>query len=146
VKNPIFHFPNAGGRSILNRTRILLAEDHADMRNIVVRLLEPKFEVVGAVANGRALLDAADKIQPDVLVLDISMPILSGIEAAERLRRAGSTVRIVFLTVHEDPDFVRAAMAAGGWVMSSNHAWLPTCVRQSGRRWQAGCLSHHRSH
>jgi CheY-like chemotaxis protein len=108
------HISYTGGRSILIRTRILLAEDHTDMRNIVVRLLEPEFEVVGAVDNGQALLDVANKIQPDVLVVDISMPILSGIEAAERLQRAGSTARIVFLTVHEDPDFLLAAMAAGG--------------------------------
>jgi DNA-binding NarL/FixJ family response regulator len=118
----------------LIRTRILLAEDHADMRNIVVRLLEPEFEVVGAVDNGKALLEAADKIQPDVLVVDISMPILSGIEAAERLRRAGSTARIVFLTVHEDPDFLLAAMAAGGlgYVVKSRLASdLHTAIKEA---------------
>jgi DNA-binding NarL/FixJ family response regulator len=84
------------------------------MRERVVRLLDPEFEVVGVVDNGKALLEAAARMQPDVVVADISMPILSGIESAQRLREAGSTAKIVFLTVHEDPDFLRAALAAGG--------------------------------
>src|ERR1041384_6220764 len=99
---------------ILTRTRILLAEDHPPMRERVLRLLEPEFEVIGAVDNGKALLDAAAKLQPDVLVIDISMPVLNGIEVAHHLQQTGSTAKIVFLTVHEDSDFIRAALSAGG--------------------------------
>lgn len=84
------------------------------MRERVVRLLDPEFEVVGVVDNGKALLEAASMMRPDVVVTDISMPILSGIEAAQKLRQTGSTAKVVFLTEHEDLDFVRAAMAAGG--------------------------------
>jgi len=75
--------------------------------------LEPTFEVVGAVGDGEALVEAAGKLQPDVIVTDISMPKLNGIEAANRLRECGSSSRVVFLTVHADPDFVQAALKTG---------------------------------
>jgi DNA-binding NarL/FixJ family response regulator len=105
----------------LTRTRILLGEDHKDMRDRVVRLLEPEYEVVGAAEDGLALLEAAGRMMPDVCVLDISMPRMSGIEAATEFRKRGSAMRVVFLTVHEDPDFVRAALATGafGYVVKS---------------------------
>jgi DNA-binding NarL/FixJ family response regulator len=108
----------------LTRTRILLAEDYKDMRDRVVRLLEPEFEVVGAVEDGLALLEAAQRMRPDVCVLDISMPRMSGIEAATHLRERAPLVKVVFLTVHEDPDFVRAALAtdALGYVVKSRMA------------------------
>ena len=95
------------------RTRILLAEDHDKMRDRVKRLLERDFEVVDSVENGLALLEAASRLKPDVCVLDISMPFLNGIETATRLRQSGSTAKIVFLTIHEDVDFVQAAMETG---------------------------------
>lgn len=108
----------------MTRTRILLAEDHKDVRERIVRLLEPEFEVVGTVEDGLALLEAEARMKPDVCLLDISMPKLSGIEAATRLRARGSAVKVVFLTVHEDPDFVRAALAtdALGYVVKSRMA------------------------
>ena len=108
----------------LTRIRILLAEDHKDMRERVVRLLEPEFEVVGTVEDGLALLEAAARMKPDVCVLDISMPRVSGIEAATQLREREPGVKVVFLTVHEDPDFVRAALAtdALGYVVKSRMA------------------------
>ena len=103
------------------RTRILIADDHKQMREQVVRELEPEFEVVGAVANGEALLAAAPKIQPDVCILDISMPIMSGIEAAAQLQASNAVSRIVFLTVHKELDFVEAALNTGalGYVLKS---------------------------
>ena len=103
------------------RTRILIADDHNQMREQVVRELEPEFEVVGAVANGEALLGAAQKMQPDVCILDISMPIMSGIEAAAQLQASNSVSRIVFLTVHKELDFVEAALNTGalGYVLKS---------------------------
>ena len=98
----------------MTRKRILLAEDHIAMRDTIVKMLEPEFEVVGVVDNGKNLLEAAERMHPDVVVIDITLPILNGIEAAHRLREANSTAKVIFLTMHEDPDFVRAALAAGG--------------------------------
>jgi DNA-binding NarL/FixJ family response regulator len=97
----------------MGRARILLADDHKDIREKVMQQLDPEFEVVGAVEDGSALLSAASQMKPDVCVVDISMPIMSGIEAANQLRASGSTAKVVFLTVHEDPDFLEAALATG---------------------------------
>jgi DNA-binding NarL/FixJ family response regulator len=111
-------------RESVARTRILLADDYKGMCDRAVRLLEPEFEVIGVVRDGSALLEAASKMQPDVCVIDISMPVLSGIEAATRLKQSGSTTKIIFLTVHEDPDFVQAALETGalGYVLKSRMA------------------------
>jgi DNA-binding NarL/FixJ family response regulator len=91
----------------------LLADDHKEMRDNVVRLLEREFEILDPVEDGRALLEAASKLKPDVCLLDISMPIVNGIEAATKLRERGATAKIIFLTIHEDPDFVQAALKTG---------------------------------
>ena len=93
--------------------RVILADDHPGVLGVVQGLLEPDFDVVGAVDNGESLFEAAMKLHPDVIVTDISMPKLSGIEAANRLRESGSLSRIVFLTVHTDSDVVRAALKTG---------------------------------
>ena len=93
--------------------RVLLADDNRAMLDTTVDVLRSEFEVVGTVADGQSLLQAAAILQPDVLVLDISMPKLSGIEAAHVLKKQGSNAKIVFLTVHEDDDFVRESFAAG---------------------------------
>lgn len=80
-------FPsNARRRGTLVRARILLADDHKGMRDRAARLLEPEFEVVGAVGDGSALLEAANRTKPDVCVMDISMPVVNGIQAATRLK------------------------------------------------------------
>jgi len=97
----------------VNRARILSADDHEEMRDQIKRLLDHEFEVLDSVENGLALLEAADRLHPDVCLLDISMPILNGIETATRLRQKGSTAKIVFLTIHEDTDFLEAALKAG---------------------------------
>jgi DNA-binding NarL/FixJ family response regulator len=106
------------------RPRILLAEDYAVMRERTVRLLETEFEVVGVVGNGHALLEAAVELHPDVCVVDISMPVLNGIDAAAQLKERGSRAKVVFLTVHDDDDFVQAAIATGalGYVLKSRMA------------------------
>jgi len=96
----------------LSRIRVLVAEDHAAVRSSVVRLLSKNYDVVGTVNDGRALLEATDTMQPDVLVVDLSLPVISGIEAASILRKTRPS-KIVFITVHNDPDFVRAARDAG---------------------------------
>jgi CheY-like chemotaxis protein len=97
----------------LNRARVLLADDHKDFLAAAARLLQPEFEVVKTVGNGQSLLEEAARLEPDVLVVDISMPVLNGLEAARQLRAAGSRAKIVFLSAHRDPDYVRAALAAG---------------------------------
>jgi DNA-binding NarL/FixJ family response regulator len=97
----------------LDRIRVLLADDHEAMLDRVAGLLATEFCVVGAVTDGQQALDAAMELEPDVLVLDISMPVMNGIETARRLNEAGSETRIVFLTVHDDPDFVREALEVG---------------------------------
>lgn len=97
----------------LNRVRVLLADDHNEFLAAATRLLQPEFEVVKTVSDGQALLEEAARLEPDILVLDISMPVLNGIEAARQLRAAGSRAKIVFLTVHQDPEYVQAAVAAG---------------------------------
>jgi DNA-binding NarL/FixJ family response regulator len=106
------------------RARILLADDHKEIRDRAVRLLEPEFEVVGAVSDGNALVRVYAQLKPDVCIIDISMPYLNGIEAAIKLRENGSEARIVFLTVNEDSDFVRAALKTGalGYVVKSRMA------------------------
>lgn len=87
-------------------------------------MLEPDFDVVGTINDGTALLEAASRMKPDVCLMDISLPGMSGIEAATRLKEGGSEAKLVFLTVHEDPDYVRAAIVAGasGYVVKSRMA------------------------
>jgi DNA-binding NarL/FixJ family response regulator len=106
------------------RARVLLADDHQPMLDRIATLLECHFSIVGAVLDGDELVDAAATLAPDVLVVDISMPRMSGLEAAARIRRTGSAVPIVCLTAHEEPDFLRAALAAGalGYVTKTSMA------------------------
>ena len=98
----------------MERLRVLLADDNDILLGEVRAILEPKFDVVGEVGDGQALLEAARRLTPDVLVVDISMPGVSGIEAARKLHREGSSSKIVFLTVHLDPALVEIAFEAGG--------------------------------
>ncbi len=79
----------------------------------VASLLKTECDVVGTATDGQQALEAAQDLKPDVLVLDISMPVMNGIETAHRLKEAGVEARIVFLTVHDDPDFAREALEAG---------------------------------
>jgi DNA-binding NarL/FixJ family response regulator len=108
----------------LDRIRVLLADDNEAMLDRVAGLLATEFNVVGTVADGQQAFDAAMELKPDVLVLDISMPVMNGIETARRLKEAGSETRIVFLTVHDDPDFVREALEVGalGYVIKQRIA------------------------
>ena len=119
----------AGSLSVLQeenlaRIRILLADDKQDFLAVAAQLLEAEFDVVKRVGDGQAVIDEVSKLNPDVLVLDISMPVLNGIAAARRLREEGFTGCIVFLTVHGDAEYVRAALAAGalGYVIKSRLA------------------------
>jgi DNA-binding NarL/FixJ family response regulator len=130
----------------LNRARVLLADDNEDFLAVAARLLEPEFEVVKTVGDGQALIDQAAILEPDLLLLDISMPVLSGIEAARQLKAAGSNAKIVFLTVQEDPTYLRSALATGalGYVVKSRLACdLVTAVREAlaGRSFVSRCMS-----
>ncbi len=111
-------------RQELGRIRVLLADDHEAMLDRVARLLATECNVVGTVTDGQQALDAARELKPDVLVLDISMPVMTGIETARRLKEAGSETRIVFLTVHDDPGFAREALEVGalGYVIKQRIA------------------------
>jgi DNA-binding NarL/FixJ family response regulator len=106
----------------LNRARVLLADDHSAVLNRVEVLLGSSFEVIGAVTDGQELVSAGIRLAPDVIVADVIMPRLSGIEAAQQLRETGSRARFVFLTVHVEHEFVDACMAEGalGYVVKSH--------------------------
>ena len=95
------------------RARILLADDHQEMSRIVVQLLEQDFEILDPVTDGHALLTAVSRLKPDVCLVDISMPAMNGIEAAIKLKERGSTAKVIFLTMHEDRDFIQAALRIG---------------------------------
>ena len=101
------------GPQLQTYVRVLLADDSPSMLQAARRPLEPEFEVVGTVEDGEAVLEATKSLNPDVLILDISMGVMNGLEAARLLRRIGSTAKIVFLTVHNDQDFVEEAFSAG---------------------------------
>ena len=106
----------------LSRPRVILADDHRAMLEAEIALLSPHFDVVAAVANGVALVSEARRLQPDLIVTDITMPILDGIDALHELRESGSTAIFVFLTVHTDTEFVKACVEAGalGYVKKSD--------------------------
>jgi DNA-binding NarL/FixJ family response regulator len=93
--------------------RVILADDHKILVEAFRKLLEPHFEVVAAVSDGRALLDVAATLKPDVILLDIGMPLLNGLEAARQLKTRLPAVKLIFLTMHEDPDLAIEAMRAG---------------------------------
>jgi DNA-binding NarL/FixJ family response regulator len=95
------------------RPRILLADDHTILLDSFKRLLEPACEVVGCVKDGRALLQAAPRLNPDAIVLDISMPLLNGLEAAIHLKKSIPDTKLIFLTVNEDPDLAVEAFHRG---------------------------------
>lgn len=95
------------------RARILVADDHEEVRNKIVQLLKRQFDVLGAVCDGPEFLEAVDELKPDLCVLDISMPKMSGIEVAYRIKQSNSQTKIVFLTLHDDFDFRAAALETG---------------------------------
>src|SRR4051794_30587622 len=97
-----------------DQPRVLLVDDNQEILDRVAAILSPACVIVGSVKDGMAALDAVAALRPDVVVLDISMPGMNGLEVARRLRRAGSTVPLVFLTIHDDVELVQAAQAAGG--------------------------------
>jgi DNA-binding NarL/FixJ family response regulator len=118
----------------MNKPRILIADDHQILAEGLRGLLEPEFEVVGVVADGRELVAAARQHRPDVIVADVTMPWLNGIEAAVQLRDVGVEAKVVFLTMHRDVGYARRAMEVGaaGFVLKHSAASeLVTAVREA---------------
>ena len=101
------------------RWRLLLADDHKPMLASVKELLRVHYDVVGMACDGETLLDLVAKLEPDIAVIDISMPGLNGMQAAQCLKDSGTRTKLVFLTIYGNPEFVRAAFAAGalGYVL-----------------------------
>ena len=117
----------------MKKPTILLADDHQIVLDGLRGLLEEDFELVGSVTNGRDLVDAATRLQPDVVVADISMPLLNGIDAVKKLYENGSGAKVVFLTMHPDQTYATRALQAGasGYVLKHSASdELVTAIRQ----------------
>jgi DNA-binding NarL/FixJ family response regulator len=97
----------------LSRPRVLLADDHRVVAEGLKRLLADDFELVGMVEDGRALVASAKKLQPDIVVADISMPQLNGIDAMAQMKKDNPDIKVVFLTMHQEPAYARRALEAG---------------------------------
>jgi DNA-binding NarL/FixJ family response regulator len=97
----------------MTRLRVLVADDHSAMLANLVRMLSHEFDVVAAVGDGGSVVAEAARVRPDLLVLDIAMPVMGVIAAADRLRAAGSTAKVVFVTMHHDREFVQESAALG---------------------------------
>lgn len=117
----------------MNRPRILIADDHVILLDAFKRLLEPEYNVVGTVADGQALVKAAEDLKPDVIIADISMPRLNGLDAARRLFGRVPGMKLLFLTVNEDPELAAEAIrrgASGYLLKKSASAELFRAIRQ----------------
>ncbi len=106
---------------MLIRPRIFLADDHSQLLEAESDLLRPHFDIVGTATDGDALVSEALRLKPDVIIVDITMPILNGLEAVQKLLQSGSTAKIIFLTIHSSQEFVKACLEVGarGFVSKS---------------------------
>ena len=103
----------------MTKPRVLIADDHRVVAQGLKSMLAAEFDLIGVVADGQAMVDAAKTLSPDVIVADVSMPVLNGIDALETLRQHGVSVPVVFLTMHNQPGYARRALRAGaaGYVL-----------------------------
>jgi DNA-binding NarL/FixJ family response regulator len=108
----------------MTRPRILIADDHAMLLDAFRALLESEFDVVGTVTDGRMLLEEFSRLRPDVVLLDIAMPLLNGLDAGRQLRAQRKSVKLIYLTMHADPELVGEALRLGasGYVLKSSAA------------------------
>lgn len=106
------------------RTKILLADDHTLFCNLLRELLEPEFEVVGSVGDGRALLKAVSSLHPDVVLIDIGMPTLNGMDAGRRLKAEYPQIKLIYLTMNNNVEYAREAMRGGasGFVLKNTQS------------------------
>lgn len=104
------------------RCRVLLADDHVLVAEGIQKLLEPACELVGIVGDGRSLVAAANKLQPDIAVVDISLPLLNGLDASRRIKKSNPDIKIIILTMHSEPNFVTEAFRVGvsGYVLKQS--------------------------
>lgn len=98
---------------MIPRPRIILAEDHQLLREAFTKILEPDCDVLAAVSDGQALVAATQHLLPDVVIVDVTMPVLNGLEAARQLQASHPSTKIIFLTMNEDPEIAAAAFRAG---------------------------------
>jgi DNA-binding NarL/FixJ family response regulator len=98
----------------MKRARIILADDHTLMLEGIRSILAPHYDIVAEVSDGRALLEAAIRLRPDLIVLDVTMPLLNGIDAAIQIRKTVPGVKLLFVTMHANPAYLEAALNAGG--------------------------------
>ena len=120
----------------MTRARVLLADDHRLLREAFARLIEEECEVVGGVGDGRAVLAEAPRLQPDIVVMDVAMPLLNGLDAARQLSQLMPRVKVIFLTMNEDPDIAAEAfrVGAGAFLLKSSAASeLITAIREVSR-------------
>jgi DNA-binding NarL/FixJ family response regulator len=118
----------------MSRVRIVIADDHRLVAEGLRSLLEPAFELVEIVEDGRELVGAAQRLQPDVIIADVTMPLLNGLDAVEQLRHLGCQAKVVFLTMHKDPLYAARALRAGasGFVLKhSASAELLTAIQEA---------------
>ena len=106
----------------MDKIRILVADDHPIVAEGLRRLLEPTFELVAIVENGHEMIAAAKKLKPDAIVVDISMPLLNGIDAVSQIRSEGIQAKIIFLTMHTEANYARRALAAGASAYVLKHS------------------------
>ena len=117
----------------MSRPRVLLADDHALLLGAFEKLLSADCDIVGQVSDGRALVDAAEELRPDVIVLDISMPLMNGLEAARHIKQKARGAKLVFLTMNEDSDLAAEAFRVGasGYLLKRSAASeLMTAIRE----------------
>lgn len=117
----------------MKRPRVILADDHTLILDALKNLLEPEFEVVGMFADGRALMEGAKALNPNVIVLDIAMPNMNGLNAGERLKQAMPLVKLVYLTMNHDPDMAGDAFRLGAsayLLKNSAAAELQNAIRE----------------
>ena len=97
----------------VDKIRVVLADDHREVIAKIRVILGDEYEIIEAAENGNQAVTAVLELNPDVFVTDISMPVLNGLQAARRIQKTNSRVKIIFLTIHEDRDFIAAAFSAG---------------------------------
>jgi DNA-binding NarL/FixJ family response regulator len=117
----------------MSRIRVLLADDHALLLGAFERLLSADFDVVGQVADGRAAVAAAERLKPDVVVMDMSMPLLNGLDAARQIKKLVPDSKVVFVTMNEDSDLAAEAFRSGasGYLLKRSAASeLSTAIRE----------------